>query len=130
VKEQYNEWMAEEIKELTPSGRIKRPPYNLIAQWVLTAWEQIDSKLIEKSFKCCGISNSRNGSEDKLIFDYDRLILTQNRKENNDYIFENIEYNNQEKKIIDLTEINNNENNEVDKYYEKESIAYNNIWKI
>jgi hypothetical protein len=29
--------------------------------------------LIQRSFKCCGISNKRNGTEDDWIFNYDRL---------------------------------------------------------
>ena len=30
--------------------------------------------MIKKSFKCCGISNKRDGSEDSLIFDYDSVL--------------------------------------------------------
>jgi hypothetical protein len=63
--------MAEEIKKLTPTGRIQRPAYNLVAEWVKTSWDNVDPMLIQRSFKCCGISNSRDGSEDKYIFDYD-----------------------------------------------------------
>lgn len=65
--------MANEVHTLTKKGRIKRPAYNLVAQWVLDAWNSIDPNLIRKSFKCCGISNSRDGKEDHLIFDYDQL---------------------------------------------------------
>src|SRR5260363_115039 len=65
--------MASEIYTFTKKGHIQRPAYNLIAQWVLDAWNNIDHILIHKSFKCCGISNSRNGKEDHLIFDYDQL---------------------------------------------------------
>lgn len=45
----------------------------MVAQWILQAWNEIDPNLIRKAFKCCGISNSRDGTEDSLIFDYDRL---------------------------------------------------------
>ncbi|CAG8797519.1 16122_t:CDS:2, partial [Gigaspora rosea] len=34
IRSMYNEWMSHEIKELTPAGRIKRPPYDDIAEWV------------------------------------------------------------------------------------------------
>ncbi|CAG8486421.1 982_t:CDS:2 [Diversispora eburnea] len=67
----YNNWIAEEIKKLTPTGRIQLSAYNLVAEWVKTSWDNIDPMLIQRSFKCCGISNSRDGSEDKYIFDYD-----------------------------------------------------------
>ncbi|CAG8696665.1 18204_t:CDS:1, partial [Acaulospora morrowiae] len=71
VRAQYNNWMAEECKKLTPTGRIQKPAYNVIAQWIKKAWDDIDPALIQRSFKCCGISNARDGSEDKLIFDFD-----------------------------------------------------------
>jgi len=29
--------------------------------------------LIQRSFKCCGISNKHDGTEDELIFDYNHL---------------------------------------------------------
>jgi len=77
----YNEWMAQEVKELTAAGRIKHPPYNLVAEWVKHAWDDIDIQLIKCSFKCCGISIAMDGSENHLLFDYDQV-------ENNDeYIF-------------------------------------------
>jgi hypothetical protein len=81
--------MAEEIKELTPSGRIKRPAYSTVAKWIEKAWKDIDTILIQRSFKCCGISNARDSSEDDLIFDYDRVI--ENKQRSNNYIFENTE---------------------------------------
>ena len=65
--------MAEEIKELTPTGRIQKPAYNVIAQWVKKAWDNIDPALIRRSFKYCGISNNRDGSEDRQIFDFNSL---------------------------------------------------------
>ena len=30
----YNEWMNSKIRELTPAGRIKRPSYATVAEWV------------------------------------------------------------------------------------------------
>ncbi|CAG8806604.1 7450_t:CDS:2, partial [Dentiscutata erythropus] len=46
------------------------PAYNIVAQWVQQAWDDIDPALIRHSFKCCGISNNRDDTEDKQIFDY------------------------------------------------------------
>ncbi|CAG8759678.1 710_t:CDS:1 [Cetraspora pellucida] len=65
--------MNEEVKKLTPMGRIQKPAYNVIAQWVQRAWDDIDPTLIRHAFKCCGISNNRNSSEDRQIFDYNFL---------------------------------------------------------
>ena len=79
MRQQYNIWMAEEVYQLTSAGRIQCPAYSVIAQWVKTAWESIDPKMVSRSFKCCGISNARNGSEEHLIFDYDQVTMTNQR---------------------------------------------------
>ena len=63
----------EEVKELTPTGKLKRPSYETVTNWVKDSWNAVDVNLIKWSFKCCGISNNRNGSEDDWIFNYDRL---------------------------------------------------------
>jgi hypothetical protein len=73
MRRKYNEWMAETIKDLTPTGKFKRPSYETVANWVKDSWDAIDVNLIWRSFKCCGISNKRNGTEDNWIFNYDRL---------------------------------------------------------
>ena len=65
--------MNEAIKELTPSGKIKKPSYSLVANWVKDSWDAIDPNMIKRSFKCCGISNNTNGSEDGLIFDFSKV---------------------------------------------------------
>ena len=65
--------MSEAIKDYTPSGKIKRPSYSLVANWVKKGWEDIDVNIIKRSFKCCGVSNAINGTEDELIFDFNRL---------------------------------------------------------
>jgi len=68
--------MMEEIKELTPTGKLKRPSYETVANWVKDSWNAVDVNLIRRSFKCCGVSNNRDGSEDDWIFNYDRLGQT------------------------------------------------------
>ena len=69
--------MCDAIKDYTPSGKIKRPSYSLVANWVKESWDLMDINMIRNSFKCCGISNDMNGSEDNLIFDFN-----QSNKEN------------------------------------------------
>lgn len=73
MRKSYNEWMSESVRELTPAGRIKRPSYETVVDWVSSSWNAIDVNLIKRSFKCCGISNKRDGSEDDWIYDYRRL---------------------------------------------------------
>ena len=73
MRRNYNEWMAETIKELTPTGKIKRPSYETVVNWVKDSWNAVDVNLVRRSFKCCGISNKRDGTEDDWIFNYNRL---------------------------------------------------------
>src|SRR5690242_5977392 len=68
--------MMEEIKELIPTGKLKRPSYETVANWVKDSWNAVDVNLIRRSFKCCGVSNNRDGSEDDWIFNYDHLGQT------------------------------------------------------
>ena len=72
--------MCEAIKDYTPSGKIKRPSYSLVAKWVKEGWDAIDINMIRRSFKCCGVSNATDGTEDALIFDFDKLENKVNRK--------------------------------------------------
>src|SRR4051794_24725337 len=73
--------MCEAIKDYTPSGKIKRPSYSLVASWVKEGWDAIDINMIRRSFKCCGVSNATDGTEDNLIFDFDRLESRVSRKD-------------------------------------------------
>ena len=69
----YDKWISQKVRQLTKSGWIQHSPYNIIAEWVKHAWDTIDTQLIERSFKCCGISTATDGSEEDLIFDNDRV---------------------------------------------------------
>ena len=73
----------------------------MVSSYVKNTWEKIDSNLIRKSFKCCGISVKTDSSENDMIFDYDDLMVNEdkenessdeNDEENNDD--DEIEYNN------------------------------------
>ena len=50
--------MADGVQNYTKTGHIQHPAYNIVAQWVLDAWSNVNVTLIHKSFKYCGISNS------------------------------------------------------------------------
>jgi hypothetical protein len=71
--------MNDAIKDYTPSGKIKRPSYSLVANWIKESWDSIDTNMIRRSFKCCGVSNSLDGSEDGLIFDFNKVKEINNR---------------------------------------------------
>src|ERR1043165_9851994 len=71
--------MNKAIKEYTPYGRIKKPSYSLVVNWVKNSWDAIDLNMIKRSFKCCGISNDINGLKDDLIFNLSKLENVNNR---------------------------------------------------
>ena len=103
--------MEEAIKEYTPSGKIKRPSYSLVAGWVKEAWDNIDSSMIRRSFKCCGISTNTDGSEDESIFDFEKVS---GRRRS---IVEEVE-----------SEGEDEDKSEED-YYENEEDTYVNVWE-
>ena len=51
----------------------------------------IDVEKVKKSFKCCGISVAKDGTEDDFIFDYD-LLNDENENPNDDEVFEDSVY--------------------------------------
>src|SRR5207249_7829345 len=57
---------------------IKRPSYSLVANWVKESWDAIDPNMIMRSFKCCGVSNATDGSEDGLIFNFNKVQKVNN----------------------------------------------------
>src|SRR5215204_3775835 len=107
----YNQWMDETIKKYTSSDKIKRPSYSLVVNWVKESWNSIDINMIKHSFKCCGISNASDRSEDNLIFD-----LTKVKDVNN--LRRGIEEENEDNK--DNSNDNDNSERETEEdYYER-----------
>jgi hypothetical protein len=120
MRNHYNHWMNEAIKEYTPSGKIKRPSYSLVANWVKESWDAVDTNIIRRSFKCCGVSNAINGSEDGLIFNFNKVQTINNRGrgieedgENND------ESSDSDYEPDNNSESDNSECESEDDYYEK-----------
>ena len=64
------QWMNDEEKELTKTGRYKRPSYELVCQWTATACDRVDPDLFRRSFKMTGTSVRNDGSEDDEIFNF------------------------------------------------------------
>jgi hypothetical protein len=132
MRKNYNNWMAESMKELTPTGKIKRPSYETVVNWVNASWNAVDIGIIRRSFKCCGISNKRDGSEDDLIFDYERIGQSKKATGNdevedindddNDDDYENSSTDNEDSSTDD-------ENSSIDDdYYDEVEGNYSNEW--
>ena len=78
VNQKWMAWMAEGIHELATGGRQKKPPEELMCQWISEAWRVIPREMVANSFLKCGITNFLDGSEDVFIFDTssdDELIV-------------------------------------------------------
>jgi hypothetical protein len=67
VRHLWANWMVENAHELTKGGRLKRPSYVEVANWVKQAWDEVPEATIMNSFKICGISNAPDGRDDDYI---------------------------------------------------------------
>ena len=89
-------------------------------------WNNVDTVLIHKFFKCYRISLARNGSEDHLLFDYDSLNKKKkNNKENNIYNEDELkteESDNESENDLSLDDLEFNE------YDNKKLPNYENVW--
>ncbi|XP_033493159.2 uncharacterized protein LOC117263673 [Epinephelus lanceolatus] len=64
----YDRWMAGDYqKEYTAGGDLKPPARRLLVDWVVAAWDKLDTDMIRESFKVCGLSVKSDGSEDDVI---------------------------------------------------------------
>lgn len=52
----YNEWIKQEDKPTTPTGRVKRPSLSTVAQWVNDAWYGLPDNMVRDAFVKCSIS--------------------------------------------------------------------------
>jgi len=116
--------MNDAIKDYTPSGKIKRPAYSLVANWIKEAWDSVDTNMIRRSFKCCGVSNSLDGSEDGLIFDFNKVEEIDNRGkgiEKNEINSESESENESDEERGSEDDCNESEDNESENDYYKEN---------
>ena len=67
VTDEYYKCLSSGIHQYTKSRNMKAPPRRIIVQWILDAWGNLSKELIMKSFKCCALNLSLDGSEDALI---------------------------------------------------------------
>lgn len=69
VKTLYTDWMANGEHSFMKTGKIQKPSIEILCSWIVKAWDQISSEIIQKSFKKTGISNALDGTEDHLIYE-------------------------------------------------------------
>uniref|UniRef100_A0A914WZ70 HTH CENPB-type domain-containing protein n=1 Tax=Plectus sambesii TaxID=2011161 RepID=A0A914WZ70_9BILA len=67
IEEYYSEWLFNGEMSYTQAGNLRAPPMETYLQWVVDACNLLPTDLIKNSFKCCGVSNATDGSEDHLI---------------------------------------------------------------
>ena len=97
-----------------------------------TEYSDIKNAKFSQSFKCCGISNAMDGTEDTLIFDFNRLENKVNREDlgreidferkDNESDDEDSDYNESESKLEDSDEmeLEDSDKSELeDNYYEE-----------
>ncbi|RIB26409.1 hypothetical protein C2G38_2163489 [Gigaspora rosea] len=120
----------------------KMQPLDVAINKSFKSKKNIDPILIQKSFKCCSISNVRDSSKDHLIFDYDQLIVN-NKLQNTNYVFKNEEeeansiYNGEGSSMNQMldnetqfdNDSDNSEENKIDNY-EKESLEEWFMWQF
>ena len=70
--------------DYTPAGKRKAPSRNLVLQWVHEAWRKIPVKMVAKSFKTCGISNSLDGTEDDELYNEEAQEID-DEEDNNEF---------------------------------------------
>ena len=61
----YDQWFCEGVHQFTEGGNMKPPSKKRIIKWVLDIWSQLSKENI-KSFKCCGLNLTNDGTEMKL----------------------------------------------------------------
>lgn len=55
IRQQYEDWMLHNEKEVTKGGNPKAAPMAVYLQWIIDAWERLSKELIADSFKACGV---------------------------------------------------------------------------
>ena len=66
--EKYDMWLENEgINQETECGNLKPPPRRTIVEWILSAWNDLCSDTIRKSFKACALTSALNCEKDGEI---------------------------------------------------------------
>ena len=70
MRARWSAWMAAEEYTFTAGGNMRAPDLLTLAQWVKDLWADIKVPMVVKSFKVCCISNSLDGTEDDIVWDW------------------------------------------------------------
>ena len=68
LTEIYDAWLSDGIHQYTSAHNLKASPRGKIVEWVLVSWSKLPKEFIVKSFKVCGLNLPNDGSEDHLIY--------------------------------------------------------------
>ena len=94
LRDRWQNWMANGEKSYTPSGSLRAPTLDTLAQWVLDSWNAIQTPIVVKSFKKCCISNAMDGTEDDMLWEdaIQEREVTEDETEVNDILQEDDPY--------------------------------------
>ena len=84
LTQQYPTWVADPVRELTETGKIKRAAPSEVARWLSAAWKDIQESIIIRSFKKCCINNALDVTEDDILWEDDG-----EDKDDNDWVTDN-----------------------------------------
>ena len=76
--------MAAEEYTFTAGGNMRAPDLLTLAQWVKDSWADIKVPMVVKSFKVCCISNSLDGTEDDIVWDWHLMEKNQDNEDQYD----------------------------------------------
>ena len=71
VCKKWNNWMVSGGNIFTKGGNMRPPQLDELANFILKAWEDIETSMVVRSFKKCGVSNAMDGTEDDYLFEDD-----------------------------------------------------------
>lgn len=54
----YKDWMDQDDKPQTPTGRVRRAPLSTVAQWVSDAWYGLPDSMVREAFVKCAITTA------------------------------------------------------------------------
>ena len=66
MTELYDHWLSKDVHQFTKGRNMKPPSRKKVIECVLDAWSQLPKENI-KSFKCCGLNLTNDGTEDGFI---------------------------------------------------------------
>ena len=60
MRELYADWLASDKVNKTKQGNLKAPSKTQMCEFLVAAWGKVTKEMVQKSFKCCGLSVDSN----------------------------------------------------------------------